>query len=524
VKKKTKGLIVAGFFAVILITSTLTLALNSMPKPVDQQDTTITGTPADNFPDLQRPRFCGMGEAKSNAYVSEFKIPTDCTQPLAITVDPNGNAWFVQTNTGKIAKFDPLTEQFTEYENPKWPAMGRSMMWGIDYSYDGNIWYTEDAFTSIWRFSTSDGTYEKIPYPVGETDSLPQHLQIRGNQIILNDFLGGQLSFFDTRQSQEKSYTNIKTPIPGSFVAGFDVDSNGNIWYTNWILRQGGALVKFDYDGFSEFAASNIPDNSTALQFSEVFNLPTSIGTPVGLSVDQNDNIWIADISSSSFFKFSPTDKQFTRYVTSDPRESTYGNVTGVIKTPVSGPYWTQIDNGRLVFNEQIANAIAVFDIQGDWLVEYQIPSQNPNWADCGGMAQCGIAQAFGFKSTGDKIWFTEWVENNVGVVDLTRDLPLEFGLAQKEITLTRGQTTQIDLQITPVSRTNVEILTKSTAEFSDLTVTPRSADIIIDGPENISVSITASESALSGSYKVLISARIDDVTISQFVTVNITQ
>jgi virginiamycin B lyase len=195
-----------------------------------------------------------------------------------------------------------------------------------------------------------------------------------------------------------------------------------------------------------------------------------------------------------------------------------------VIKTPVSGPYWTQIDNGRLVFNEQIANAIAVFDIQGDWLVEYQIPSQNPNWADCGGMAQCGIAQAFGFKSTGDKIWFTEWVENNVGVVDLTRDLPLEFGLAQKEITLTRGQTTQIDLQITPVSRTNVEILTKSTAEFSDLTVTPRSADIIIDGPENISVSITASESALSGSYKVLISARIDDVTISQFVTVNITQ
>jgi len=129
VKKKTKGLIVAGFFAVILITSTLTLALNSMPKPVDQQDTTITGTPADNFPDLQRPRFCGTGEAKSNAYVSEFKIPTDCTQPLAITVDPNGNAWFVQTNTGKIAKFDPLTEQFTEYENPKWPAMGRSMMW-----------------------------------------------------------------------------------------------------------------------------------------------------------------------------------------------------------------------------------------------------------------------------------------------------------------------------------------------------------------------------------------------------------
>jgi virginiamycin B lyase len=524
VKKKVKGLIVAGFFAVILITSTLTLALNSMPQPVmPEGETTITGTPADNFPDAQRPRFCGTGDAKSNTYVTEFKIPTDCTQPLAVTTDPQGNVWFAQTNTGKIAKFDPLSEQFTEYENPEWPEKGRSMMWGIDYSYDGNIWYTEDALDSVWRFSTSDGTYEQIPYP-SESDSLPQHLQIRGNQIILNDFYGGKLSFFDTRQAEEKLYTNIPTPIPGSFVSGFDVDSSGNIWYTNWILRQGGALVKFDYSGFSEYAASSIPDNSTALQFVDAFNLPTSLGTPIGLSVDQNDDIWIADTSSSSFFKFSQSDEKFTRYVTSEPRESSYGNATGVIKSPVSGPYWTQIDNGRLIFNEQIANAIAVFDVEGEWLVEYQIPSQNPNWADCGGMNQCGIAQAFGLKSTGDRIWFTEWVENNIGVVDLTQNLPLEFGLAQKEITLNRGQTAQIDLQLAPTSRINVEILTKTTAEFDDISVTPKSADIIIDSPQNISVSIGASESALPGMYKVLISARTDDVTVSQFVTVNVTQ
>jgi virginiamycin B lyase len=519
-KTKTKGLIVAGFFAVILVTSTITLAINSMPQPMMEQITT-TGTPADNFPDEQRPRFCGTGDAKSNAYVTEFKIPTACTQPLAITVDQQGAVWFAQTNTGKIAKFDPESEYFTEYSNPLWPEMGRSMMWGMDYSYDGNIWYTDDAHNSIWKFSTADGSYQRIEYPANG-DSLPQHLKIKSSQIILNDFYGGKISFFDTRQTGEKSYQNISTPIPGSFVGGFDVDSQGNVWYTNWILRQGGALVKFNYNEYAAFAASNTQDNSTTLEFSEAFNLPVSLETPIGLSVDHDDNIWIADTSSNSFFKFTPADSKFTRYVTSDARPSAYGNATGVIKSPVSGPYWTEVDGGRLVFNEQIANAIAVFDIENEKLVEYPVPSQNPNWADCAGQAQCGIAQVFGFKVAGDKVWFTEWVENNIGVVDLAKKLPFEFGVDQREVTLQRGQSATVQLQFTPSMNAEVDLSAKTTSEFDDITVTIPTS-LSLSGPQTAQASIITSESALPGTYKVLLSARTNDVTISNFVTVNIT-
>ena len=56
-----------------------------------------------------------------------------------------------------MAKFDPLTETFTEYNNTEWedvekifimtalennvePAKLRSMMWGMDYYTDGSIW------------------------------------------------------------------------------------------------------------------------------------------------------------------------------------------------------------------------------------------------------------------------------------------------------------------------------------------------------------------------------------------------
>ena len=91
--------------------------------------------------------------------------PTPCTQPLAITTDSNGNVWFAQVNTGKVAKFVPITESFTEYDNPQWPLGARSMIWGIDYSPDNSIWFTDEAHNTVWKFSIDDETYTPNGFP-----------------------------------------------------------------------------------------------------------------------------------------------------------------------------------------------------------------------------------------------------------------------------------------------------------------------------------------------------------------------
>ena len=46
-----------------------------------------------------------------------------------------------------------LLRTFTEYDNPIWPDGSRSMMWGIDYAPDGSVWFTDEAFDSVWKFS-----------------------------------------------------------------------------------------------------------------------------------------------------------------------------------------------------------------------------------------------------------------------------------------------------------------------------------------------------------------------------------
>ena len=158
----------------------------------------------DNFPVDQRATFCGVEKAKSNSFVTEYKIPTVCTQPLAIKVGPDGNIWFIQTNTGNIAKFDPISEQFTEFENSFWPEQGRTMSWGMDYSPDGTLWYTDGTYDSIWKFNTITETYDGMSFPVSETgEVLPQKLEIDGSSVFVNDFTGGKITIFDLVQNMD---------------------------------------------------------------------------------------------------------------------------------------------------------------------------------------------------------------------------------------------------------------------------------------------------------------------------------
>jgi len=526
VKKQTKGMIAIVFLGGALLFWAAAASVPSIIPPEPGMEVTQTGTPADNFPDAQRAQFCSSGDAKSNTYVTEYKIPTECTMPLAIVTDPQGNVWFTQTNTGKVAKFDPSTETFTEYENPTWPQDARSMMWGIDYSPDGSLWFTDEAYDTIWKFSIQDESYDRINFP-SDGDSLPQRLKVVGSQIIINDFLGNKITFFDASQSDEQlTYISLPSPVENSVTGDFAVDSNENLWYTNWIFQQTGVLVKYDQRGYSESLKNSEEDSLPLFEFLEVYQLPPGLNTPNGAVADSNGKIWLADTSSSFFFSFDPESESFTQYSTSLPTISTYGNYSGLIKTPVTRPYWIELDqNERVVFNEQTANRIGIFDPNTNTLTEYLIPSKNPNWADCGLLADCGLAQVFGFTIDDEKIWFTEWVENNIGVLDTSIPLPFEINIDTEEIILKKGEQTQINVNFIPNSNSQtISLVSTSTAAFDDLSVKSSVETIQLSSNEPISIpiQISASENALSGTYKVLIGGQTHDVTISKYLTLQV--
>ncbi len=532
-KKQHKGLFFVIIFGGGLLFWATAASMPGAAPPEEGSEMTITGTPADNFPDAQRAQFCGSSIAKSTNYVEEYSIPTPCTNPLAIVTDFDGNVWFTQTNTGKVAKFDPYTETFTEFDNPSWPAGARSMMWGIDYAPDGSLWFTDEAFDSIWKFSTIDEKYERLGYP-SEADSLPQKIKIDGSQIIVNDFTGNKLTFLDpSLSSEDVNYLSVPSPVDNSVTADFAVDDNDNVWYTNWLFQQGGVLVKFDQNSYRNSVMNTDEQSLPLLDHIEIYQLPPELLTPNGAEIDNEGNIWLADTTSSYFFSFDPLTESFTQYVTAEPLLSTYGNQTGIVKTPISRPYWIESDEqGRIVFNAQTANTISIMDPKSQSLVEYQIPSKNPYWGDCDpgtGMmlADCGLAQVFDFTVDGNKIWFTEWVENNIGVVDTSIPLPLELQLGSESLSLSSGEMGHVPILVYPKTNDSIgaSVILSPTHDFLKTKLTHNSTknfQLDSDEPKTIHVDIMAKDDAVSGTYKILVGVQTSDVAVSKFVTVTI--
>ena len=537
-KKQTKGILAFAFLGGLMLTSGVLIAIPGFDEEVDyaamnDPEVTITGTPADNFPDDQRTTFCSSGgDAKSTKYVTEYLIPTECTNPLAITSDYDGNAWFAETNTGNLAKFDPITETFTEYDNPTWPNGGRSMMWGIDYAPDGSVWFTDETYDSIWKFSTIDEKYERLSYPTSGGDSLPQRLTIEGSQIIINDFTGNKLTILDVNPTEDDvNYLSIPSAIDDSVTADFALDANDDIWYTNWLFQQGGFLVKFKQNDYRNAVSDSGEQFLPLIDYISAYALPVQLLTPNGITFSDDGLLWIADTTSSSFFSFEPSTEKFIQYVTAEPMFETYGNQTGVIKSPISRPYWIENDDqGRLVFNEQTANNISVMDPKTQSLVEYQVPSKNPNWGDCDSgievLDNCGVAQIFDFAISGDKIWFTEWVENKIGVVDTSVSLPLEIQFEYDTLNITSNDSTTFHfiinsqfendlLELSSVISTTHDFLTVELIHDSVETF-----ELNSDNPVTIHVEILSSDDALPGTYKILLGAESSDITIGKFLTV----
>ena len=549
-KTRTKGIIFFAFVGGIMLASGVTIAIPS--SFFENSNTTLDSLEDIELDDLnyvgdQRLQFCSINDkAKSNSYVKEYKIPTPCTQPLAITTVPDGTVWFAQTNTGMIAKFDPLSETFTQYPNPDWdrlqtawieeallqnalPIKLRSMMWGMDYSPDGSIWYTDGDNGAIWKFLLSDESYHVLSFPRSDDSEqvFPQKLEVDGSRIIVNDLFGSKISFFDFVQVGKEIRTfGIPSPIDGSLTSDFTIDSKNNVWYTTWIPNETGILVKFDYPKYEKQQAisSTITDGLLLQEFIEFYQFPSGMDTPNGIAVGPNEKIWIADTSGNFFFSFDPEIEKFTKFVTSIPHEDSYGNLK--LPTYSSNPYWIERLDEKLVMNEHNANRIAVFDPIKETMVEYTVPSRNTSWADCEGIEYCGVAQVFGFTVDDKKIWFTEWVENNIGVVDTSISLPFDIDLNRENIILERGETTEIILEFSSTDITSHGYLVNisTTSLFTDLIINPESTEFYSNdsGSESIIVQITASESALPDTHKILLGAYNDEIAISKFITVTI--
>jgi virginiamycin B lyase len=347
--------------------------------------------------------------------MEEHYIPLTCSQPVGITVDSDNKIWFVATWSGYLVVFDPDLRQFVDFiEIPNWKTKGTfgSMVWGMEFDMEGNLWFTDQVNDAIWRYFVAEKKFEM--YKVPAIGSYPQGITFDSQgKVWFSEIFGKRIGVLDpdkvvdntTHGIIEYPFDEIEYETLGPVL--ISKNYNDTIWFTAVTYPEGGNIVSFNTTN-ENFTVYDLPEGSSAV--------------PIGIAEDNAGILWINDHATNLFFKFDPKTSQITKYSTSLP---TSRNDTNTL------PYWNIAKDNKIWFNEHEGNAMAYFDTTNSTLVEYQIPTRGVLWGNTSNSLKFTI-------DTRGSVWFTEWSENKIGVLQSNKitDLPLWLTVSKNKVIL----------------------------------------------------------------------------------------
>jgi hypothetical protein len=127
-------------------------------------------------------QFCGLDtKPQSNNYITEIALPSECTMPLGIYVENNGNEisqnkiWFLSTKNGTLYSYN-ANNGFKGYPVPVWKPRDMptdsSMTWTLKEDNKGNLWFTDEKQNSLWKFDPKNSTtsFERFLIPKESAD------------------------------------------------------------------------------------------------------------------------------------------------------------------------------------------------------------------------------------------------------------------------------------------------------------------------------------------------------------------
>ena len=95
--------------------------------------------------------------------ITGYQPPT-AGLPRRIQAAPDGTIWFNEFRAGKVARFDPKTEMFKEYQIPG--AEPSPYALGIDKN--GNVWFSSEQMDFIGCLDPKTGKIVQYPFPHSE--------------------------------------------------------------------------------------------------------------------------------------------------------------------------------------------------------------------------------------------------------------------------------------------------------------------------------------------------------------------
>jgi len=217
---------------------------------------------------------------KTGAMV-DFSVPNVGTAGVHSAVPaPDGSVWIAEQGSNKLARWNPVTQKITEYQDPYLPGKegiedggskhtvridrsGKVWVSGVplvrfdpetlkfdrfiegQYAYDvkpdqnGDAWFTGPLVNKIGKVDA--GTLKVTQWTPPTADSYPRRMEITPDGgIWFGEFRGGNMARFDPKTHAFKEY-RLPGPDPSPYAMG--VDADGYIWYDSHYMDE---IGRFD--------------------------------------------------------------------------------------------------------------------------------------------------------------------------------------------------------------------------------------------------------------------------------------
>jgi streptogramin lyase len=208
--------------------------------------------------------------------------------PTGLDVDPEGNLWLAQSN-GRISRFDPVTEKFTEFVMPDEIVAGAPRMEDVAYQNTRNVWFTMPDAAQVVVFNPTSGRFFDVP----TQEPGPTNIQIANGTPWVTANGSGRVGRFTVTTVSTWIWYDLPTPNsgPAGLLIFDDADGVQQIWITE-NTTGGAARIQI----VNNFQVAN----------REQLNLGSPPGNPWGIIRAADDHLWIADTSRNVLYEVPP--------------------------------------------------------------------------------------------------------------------------------------------------------------------------------------------------------------------------
>ena len=256
-----------------------------------------------------------------------FRTDTDLRSPRAIAFDAGGNAYIAEQNANRIVKID---------------SSGNLTRWSGDWDWSRN---NGEVSQATYQGPLDLAFDSQVNLFVLEHHSI-RKIEFSGDAASVSDFVGnGQWGDRDGTGT-DAQFGDVQTIV---------IDSNDNIYFADAAHQR---IKKVTPDGVVTTIAGN-----GNWDFADGFGTGARFRQPRGISIDSDDNLYVADRDNSRIRKIELTDDN--RYkVSTLAGNGNYGSVNGVgSQAEFKSPMATMELNGVLYVYVQDETKIKKIDL-----------------------------------------------------------------------------------------------------------------------------------------------------------------